>query len=230
MTAHVVRLLDYLSAAQHIYHVVSAALCSLLLADSVEHLSRFHLTLHLNLRLVLSLLTPSSFGPLLLDHDDPSHTRRSSSAPRRAPTAPITTASPPPTQQPYFTQEALPSQPQESPFAPQPPASPPTSRKRKAPGSSVTGGTSSISAPELGDPPDPQDLGQPYESPIAAPAPKKSRTNTPWSPAEEQRLKTMRDAGNSWGEIAKVRPCFSLAMTILILLHVRLFPRGQKAV
>jgi hypothetical protein len=36
-------------------------------------------------------------------------------------------------------------------------------------------------------------------------APKKSRTNTPWTPAEEQRLKTMRDAQNSWGEIAKVR-------------------------
>ena len=34
---------------------------------------------------------------------------------------------------------------------------------------------------------------------------KKSRTNTPWTPAEEQRLKTMRDAGNSWSEIAKVR-------------------------
>ena len=38
----------------------------------------------------------------------------------------------------------------------------------------------------------------------AAPPPKKSRTNTPWTPAEEQRLKTMRDAGNSWSEIAKV--------------------------
>ena len=35
-------------------------------------------------------------------------------------------------------------------------------------------------------------------------APKKSRTNTPWTPSEEQRLKIMRDAGNSWGEIAKV--------------------------
>ena len=34
--------------------------------------------------------------------------------------------------------------------------------------------------------------------------PKKSRTNTPWTPSEEQRLKIMRDAGNSWGEIAKV--------------------------
>lgn len=44
------------------------------------------------------------------------------------------------------------------------------------------------------------------ESSVAAPAPKKSRTNTPWSPAEEQRLKTMRDAGNSWSEIAKTFP------------------------
>ncbi|KAL9055038.1 MAG: hypothetical protein Q9162_003803 [Coniocarpon cinnabarinum] len=35
---------------------------------------------------------------------------------------------------------------------------------------------------------------------------KKSRTNTPWTPAEEQRLKTMRDAGQSWSEIAKTFP------------------------
>lgn len=34
---------------------------------------------------------------------------------------------------------------------------------------------------------------------------KKSRTNTPWTPLEEQRLKSMRDAQNSWAEIAKVR-------------------------
>ncbi|KAI9717903.1 MAG: hypothetical protein M1812_004430 [Candelaria pacifica] len=39
-----------------------------------------------------------------------------------------------------------------------------------------------------------------------SPATKKSRTNTPWSPAEEQRLKSMRDAGNSWSEIAKTFP------------------------
>ncbi|KAM0189226.1 hypothetical protein ACHAPC_003231 [Botrytis cinerea] len=39
-------------------------------------------------------------------------------------------------------------------------------------------------------------------SPVAPPA-KKSRTNTPWTPAEEQRLKNMRDAGNSWADIAK---------------------------
>ena len=39
---------------------------------------------------------------------------------------------------------------------------------------------------------------------IASPTAKKSRTNTPWTPAEERRLKDMRDAGNSWNEIAKV--------------------------
>jgi hypothetical protein len=36
------------------------------------------------------------------------------------------------------------------------------------------------------------------------PKAKKSRTNTPWTPAEELRLKQMRDQGNSWSEIAKV--------------------------
>ncbi|KAL2202355.1 hypothetical protein CC79DRAFT_1248953, partial [Sarocladium strictum] len=35
---------------------------------------------------------------------------------------------------------------------------------------------------------------------------KKSRTNTPWTPQEEQRLKVMRDQGNSWAEIAKTFP------------------------
>ncbi|KAL8900668.1 MAG: hypothetical protein Q9207_005585 [Kuettlingeria erythrocarpa] len=47
---------------------------------------------------------------------------------------------------------------------------------------------------------------QPAEAPPQGTAPKKSRTNTPWSPAEEQRLKTMRDAGNTWNEIAKTFP------------------------
>lgn len=44
------------------------------------------------------------------------------------------------------------------------------------------------------------------------PPAKKSRTNTPWTPAEEQRLKNMRDAGNTWAEIAKVgflKPCYT---------------------
>ncbi|EPE06453.1 myb dna-binding domain protein [Ophiostoma piceae UAMH 11346] len=42
-------------------------------------------------------------------------------------------------------------------------------------------------------------------NPTPPPA-KKSRTNTPWTPAEEHRLKQMRDAGNSWAEIAKTFP------------------------
>ncbi|KAK3313574.1 hypothetical protein B0H66DRAFT_356648 [Apodospora peruviana] len=42
-------------------------------------------------------------------------------------------------------------------------------------------------------------------TPMPPPA-KKSRTNTPWTPHEEQRLKQMRDAGNSWAEIAKTFP------------------------
>jgi hypothetical protein len=43
-------------------------------------------------------------------------------------------------------------------------------------------------------------------SSMMAPPAKKSRTNTPWTPAEEQRLKNMRDAGNSWADIAKTFP------------------------
>ncbi|EXJ87386.1 hypothetical protein A1O3_04345 [Capronia epimyces CBS 606.96] len=35
---------------------------------------------------------------------------------------------------------------------------------------------------------------------------KRGRTNTPWSPQEELRLKQMRDAGHSWSEIAKAFP------------------------
>ncbi|KAL4780762.1 hypothetical protein BJX76DRAFT_35187 [Aspergillus varians] len=48
------------------------------------------------------------------------------------------------------------------------------------------------------------------DDPVAAAAEatprKKGRTNTPWTAEEEQRLKTMRDAGRSWSEIAKTFP------------------------
>ncbi|KAG9198992.1 hypothetical protein G6514_009177 [Epicoccum nigrum] len=44
------------------------------------------------------------------------------------------------------------------------------------------------------------------ETATQEPKVKKSRTNTPWTPAEELRLKQMRDAGNSWSEIAKTFP------------------------
>jgi hypothetical protein len=81
----------------------------------------------------------------------------------------------------------------------------PTSRKRK----SVTlgqsqepmAGTTERAEPQASSaaPPPPAEVDAAQE-----PKAKKSRTNTPWTPAEELRLKQMRDAGNSWSEIAKV--------------------------
>ena len=53
-----------------------------------------------------------------------------------------------------------------------------------------TGGSGQINEQTVGDPP--------------TPAIKKSRTNTPWSPAEEAMLRQKRDQGQTWGEIAKV--------------------------
>lgn len=84
--------------------------------------------------------------------------------------------------------------------------------------------------------------GGPIESdpgalqPAAEPAPKKKgRTNTPWTAEEEQRLKTMRDAGRSWSEIAKVgaplltRRAHS-GTDRRLLTRRRLSPHGLKAV
>ncbi|KAI4121147.1 MAG: hypothetical protein LQ338_006539 [Usnochroma carphineum] len=80
-------------------------------------------------------------------------------------------------------------------------------RKRKAPESAsmpgMPAGSTSAYNPSSGYAPLPQQGEQAAEPPAQGSVPKKSRTNTPWSPAEEQRLKTMRDAGNSWSEIAK---------------------------
>lgn len=60
-------------------------------------------------------------------------------------------------------------------------------------------------------------------------AKKRSRTNTPWTAVEEHRLKQMRDAGNTWSEIAKVSPDPEREV-FLELICVRRFPTGQKAV
>ncbi|KAF2205498.1 hypothetical protein GQ43DRAFT_362236, partial [Delitschia confertaspora ATCC 74209] len=85
--------------------------------------------------------------------------------------------------------------------------SPANSRKRKSvaqdqmANTSITGATSSNVAAAA-----PADVDLSADTPIQEPKVKKSRTNTPWTPAEEQRLKTMRDAGNSWNEIAKTFP------------------------
>ncbi|KAJ5289841.1 40S ribosomal protein S11 [Penicillium atrosanguineum] len=78
-----------------------------------------------------------------------------------------------------------------------------TSRKRP---SSPTAGTSTMMAPPM---PTPGAIeGDPTMMPPAVEATpkKKGRTNTPWTAEEEQRLKTMRDAGRSWSEIAKTFP------------------------
>lgn len=54
---------------------------------------------------------------------------------------------------------------------------------------------------------------------VQEPKIKKSRTNTPWTPAEELRLKQMRDAGNSWSEIAKVCNCDCLLVVVVEILQ-----------
>ncbi|KAL8835842.1 MAG: hypothetical protein Q9170_003165 [Blastenia crenularia] len=101
--------------------------------------------------------------------------------------------------QPQTLTQQQPS-PQQQPSAPNP-------RKRKAADTAPTLGMPSASlsgyAPSGGYAAQPGE--QPADVPTQGSTPKKSRTNTPWSPAEEQRLKIMRDAGNSWSEIAKVR-------------------------
>lgn len=50
------------------------------------------------------------------------------------------------------------------------------------------------------------DVGVGASQTLPSPVIKKGRTNTPWTPAEEQRLKTLREAGRSWSEIAKTFP------------------------
>jgi len=78
--------------------------------------------------------------------------------------------------------------------------------KRRAPGpgpiaSLAMSGPSGTVPPSAGSQEEPS-----MSSPSMGPPAKKSRTNTPWTPAEEQRLRTMRDAGNSWADIAKTFP------------------------
>jgi hypothetical protein len=86
---------------------------------------------------------------------------------------------------------------------PIPPAqvAPQNSRKRRA--SPQSSAAATMAAPVTSASADATQ--NPQSAPEAAPK-KKGRTNTPWTAEEEQRLKTMRDAGRSWSEIAKVRP------------------------
>ncbi|TDZ36138.1 Transcription factor MYB3R-3 [Colletotrichum spinosum] len=124
------------------------------------------------------------------------------------------------------------AQPQHQPPPQAPPQqqAPPTtnrSRKRAAPPQPAPAPPPVVSSappvPAAPTAPSTTPIPPPVAPPVAVPAPqapaaddanaapqpppaKKSRTNTPWTPAEELRLKQMRDAGNSWAEIAKTFP------------------------
>ncbi|KAM0321413.1 hypothetical protein ACHAQA_010129 [Verticillium albo-atrum] len=136
-----------------------------------------------------------------------------------------------PGQPPMGVPQQQPPQQQPAPQAPPAPqqSQPPTStpapnrqRKRPAPSTASPAVTATPPVPAAAIPaPIPTPVTAPVPPPAAVPpvptddanaAPvqpppaKKSRTNTPWTPAEEQRLKQMRDAGNSWAEIAKTFP------------------------
>ncbi|GAB7366243.1 hypothetical protein MBLNU230_g7800t1 [Neophaeotheca triangularis] len=132
---------------------------------------------------------------------------------------------PPPLHQPQHhqtTQQHYTHQPQQQqhPHQHQQPQQTPNlnSRKRRA---SELGepGSASSNASAFGQPPaslmsaatapgdlDVSSLSGPSQPQNPSPVAKKGRTNTPWTPAEEQRLKTLRDAGSSWSEIAKTFP------------------------
>ncbi|KAL8744798.1 MAG: hypothetical protein Q9190_002993 [Brigantiaea leucoxantha] len=137
----------------------------------------------------------------------------------RCPTQPpsIATSAPTSAQQSYYPQLSLGHQTdslglphQHQPQSQATPVSPPNPRKRKAPGSATLAEMQTMSSAGYGDTASygVQQQGEQQNAETVSPmtAPKKSRTNTPWTPAEEQRLKTMRDAGNSWSEIAKTFP------------------------
>ncbi|KAF2278937.1 uncharacterized protein EI97DRAFT_492555 [Westerdykella ornata] len=99
------------------------------------------------------------------------------------------------------------SQAQESLMSFPRPSTPGNSKKRKSvsvPSDQMAATPTSASAPSTSTA---ATQAQEADAPAAQePKAKKSRTNTPWTPAEEQRLKAMRDAGNSWNEIAKTFP------------------------
>ncbi|EUC34105.1 hypothetical protein COCCADRAFT_36164 [Bipolaris zeicola 26-R-13] len=126
------------------------------------------------------------------------------------------TSNPPPTARPAAPADlptlhpaaSLTAPAQDTHLGPQQPLPSPTSRKRKSvtlghshePMAGATESSVEAHATSAALPPPPQ------PDAVQEPKAKKSRTNTPWTPAEELRLKQMRDAGNSWSEIAKTFP------------------------
>jgi hypothetical protein len=123
-------------------------------------------------------------SPIAANTQHNSHYPATTELPSLQPAAPITTAG------------------QESHAGVQAPPASTANRKRKSvslnqPPENSTGGAeaqASSAAPQTAE----------VDAAAQEPKAKKSRTNTPWTPAEELRLKQMRDAQNSWSEIAKV--------------------------
>ncbi|VUC34510.1 unnamed protein product [Clonostachys rosea] len=121
----------------------------------------------------------------------------------------------PPSQQPTPTQTpAQPPRPRKRPnpaaaaaapvtTGPPPAAGTPAQAQAAVPGVPVPQGTPNQQPQQAPQPPGVEDANA---AAVAPPPAKKSRTNTPWTPGEELRLKQMRDAGNSWAEIAKTFP------------------------
>ena len=90
------------------------------------------------------------------------------------------------------------------------PVAPPNPRKRRASGQPQPLAPANIApapaGPQYGDPTGGAVGSSALGDSVGQPATKKGRTNTPWTAAEEQRLKQMRDQGKSWSEIAKTFP------------------------
>ncbi|KAH8167443.1 hypothetical protein CIB48_g812 [Xylaria polymorpha] len=108
-----------------------------------------------------------------------------------------------PTSQPIRSHTRLPPTP-----TPAAAAAPATTASAPMPATPVAAPTP-IPAPSVAQQtpvPAPTPVSDSGDTPSQPPPVKKSRTNTPWTPAEELRLKQMRDAGNSWAEIAKTFP------------------------
>lgn len=141
---------------------------------------------------------------------------------------------PTPVQPPMSVSQQPPNGPPSQQQTPtQPAAQPPNARSRKRPAQNAAPSPATAAAPPpvaaaqgqppAPTPPAPQAAPPSQAQPTAnddansanaasGPPTKKSRTNTPWTPQEELRLKQMRDAGNSWAEIAKVCSKFLTTM------------------
>jgi hypothetical protein len=139
--------------------------------------------------------TVSSSGPL--------GTSQSAESQLLSPTTPTSAANP---RKRRASGQQLAPAPQhgQSALAPAPPPKQPLSTPGYGdkPTATPQGSSSNMAAPAVSSTP-PSSLQQSANAPPPA---KKGRTNTPWTPAEEHRLKQMRDAGNSWSEIAKTFP------------------------